>query len=470
MTQRLCDATLPASSVSVRLPAYSRSATRIGIAHIGPGAFHRAHQAYFIDDYLAQDPAWAISAIALKSLPDALEQQDGLYTLEIRDERPEVRIIGAIRELLFAPRQLDETLRRLSDPQTRLVTLTITEKGYHLGAEGKLEVDPEVAADLRGGVPHTVYGLLAVALRKRLSEGIELPVLMSCDNLQSNGQKLKTALVAFAREIDSDLAARIEDRAICPNTMVDSITPAADGALLARVRNAIGLEDVCAVQRERFSQWVIERHAGKGPHWEQVGADVVTDVRPFEEAKLRMLNGLHSSLAYLGLHFGKHTVAEALRAPMLREFAARFLAEDVPATLSGGPLDLSAYAATILARFSSTAIEHRLEQIAWDGSKKLPVRLVPTLAALLDQGRPIDRPAMAFGAWMHFVRAKARGGAPLVDPMAERLMGLGRAANGTPDDVRAFLALREVFLDLGDRPAFVSAVTSAYQALEQLRG
>ena len=284
-----------------------------------------------------------------------------------------------------------------------------------------------------------------------------------CDNMASNGRKLRSAVVAFAQRIDPELARWIEVEVAFPNTMVDSITPATDDRLRAIVREATGFDDAVPVSREAYTQWVLEDVLPAGsPDLGSVGVTLTADVQAWEKAKLRILNGAHSSLAYLGLLLGLETVADAMAHPALSTFVERLVTENIIPTLEPSPINLRDYAAATLARFRNPAIHHRLSQIAWDGSQKLPYRLLDTMLDARASGRPLDHLAMPVAAWILFVERQARAGAPIVDPLAELLAALGRS----PDPVEGILRLRQVFPEsLASDVAFRSAVNIAAAAI-----
>jgi fructuronate reductase len=444
----------------------------IGIVHFGPGAFFRAHQAAYYDALLAKDARWGVSAVSLHSVGvrDALSPQDGLYGLAVLDVEPRLQVIGAVREVLVAPDSPDQVLARLSEPGVRLVTLTVTEKGYGLDANGALDLsEPAVRHDLEfaDSVPKSVIGWLIAGLQGRRAAGLEPFVTLSCDNLTDNGGKLRRAVVGFAKASgQADLADWIETKARFPSSMVDSITPATDDALRLKVAAALGVEDAWPIQREAFTQWVIEDALGPdGPDLASVGATLTTDVSRFERAKLRLLNGPHSSLAYLGLLAGLATVSEAIAEPRLKAFIARLMREDIaPSIEADAGLDLEAYSAAILSRFANPALRHELAQIAWDGSKKLPFRLLGTVGDAYAEGRSVVRLAIPVAAWMLFVRAHLTKGLTLVDPLARVL---AECVSGAVDeDVDRFFAETGVFAQLGDRTDdFRTAVAAAHQGL-----
>ena len=470
---RLNAVSYPAAIPGVALPAYDRDKVTVGVVHFGPGAFHRAHQAFYFDQLLAKDPRWGICAVSLKSpgVRDALQPQDGLYTLAQLDAETTFRVVGSILEVLVAPEDPPSVFARLAAPTTRMVTLTVTEKGYCLTGDGKLDTaHPDIVHDLaHSREPVSAVGYVVEGLRRRFQAGLAPYAVVACDNLADNGWRLKAAVVAFAETVDPVLAGWIEGEVRFPRTMVDSITPATDDALRARVQAATGLEDAWPIQREAFTQWVVEDVLGDGaPDLASVGVTLTNDVRGFERAKLRLLNGVHSTIAYLGLLKGHETVFEAISDPALAQIAEDLMVQDIIPTLTGPRgLDLAAYAQAILARFRNPEIRHLLGQIAWDGSQKLPFRILGTVADALEAGRPVERLALPLAAWMHFVRRRAAEGVKIVDPLADRLVETAEACTGdAAGDVAQFLKLEPVFSrELARNATFVAALEKAYGEL-----
>ena len=471
---RLSESTLPLLPPAVIRPPYDRAAARVGVVHFGPGAFHRAHQAEVFDRMLANDPRFAICDVSLRSddVRAALQPQDGLYALFEREADPTARVIGSITRLLTAPRSPEAVRAVLADPEVRMVTATVTEKGYGLTASGDLDVDaPAIRHDLeRPPAPGSLIGWIVEGLRLRRAEGAKPFTTLSCDNLSGNGRRLRKGVLQFAEALgDRELVAWIEGEARFPCTMVDSITPATDEALRERAREVLGLEDAWPIQRERFTQWVIEDILPEdGPALADSGVILASDVALFEQAKLRLLNGAHSTLAYVGLLRGRVLVSDAMNDPALAAFVEAMMREEIAPSLASAPgLDLDAYVAAVLQRFRNPAIEHHLSQIAWDGSQKLPFRLLGTITDALAAGRPFDRLALATAAWMGFVRERAQRGAAITDPMADRLCELGRLCTGDPaHDTGLFLGLDAVFpRPLAGDPRVRSALEQAYGRL-----
>jgi fructuronate reductase len=415
-----------------------------GIVHFGPGAFHRAHQADYVDRLLADDPRWAIAAVSLRSAGtiEALKRQRGRYTLAILDSEIRLRTLAAHSEF-YGPGEAAGVRARLADPAVRIVSSTVTEKGYCLAGDGTLDFGhADIVRDLADPAhPVSLVGWLALGLRDRRAAGLPAFTPLCCDNLVSNGRKLRAAVLAYSRRLDRGLADWIAGEAAFPDTMVDSITPATDERLRALVRER-GHDDSIPVSREAYAEWVIEDVLPPGsPDFASVGVRMAKDVGAWERAKLRILNGAHSSLAYLGLLMGHEIVAEAMKDAALAAFVERLVRDSILPTLAPSPLDLDSYAADILARFRNPAIGHKLSQIAWDGSQKLPYRLLDTIADSLAGGRDVERLAVPVAAWMLFVERQAQGGIEIVDPLAERLAEIGRSG----DCVDGLLALRQVF-------------------------
>lgn len=474
MTRRLSAATLQGLPQAVRRPRYDRGKVEAGIVHVGPGAFHRVHQAWYAEQWLATDPRWGIAAVSMRSadLRAALLPQDWLYALAIVDEPASCEVLGSLCEVIVASEHLEQALARAASPEARLLTLTVTEKGYCLDVDRRLDLaHPDVAHDVQHRAqPRSAVGFVVESLRLRRERGLPALTVISCDNLAGNGRLLAAAAQRLAQQTDASLAAWIECEVPFPCTMVDSITPATTPELKARVLAATGLEDAWPVQREAFAQWVVEQHeARESPDWEAAGVIVTDDVAGYECAKLRLLNGAHSTLAYAGLLRGHATVGEAMQDVALVEFVRRLLLDDVAPTLPRvRGLEIGDYVQSLLRRFRNPVIRHELAQIAWDGSKKLPVRILGTVRDALAAGRSLDQLSVPLAAWMHFVRRRVAAGVPLIDPLSEQLNQLVRAqADGSAaTDVEAFLALGTVFpRDLAAAAPFRAALEKAYARL-----
>ncbi len=448
-------------------PQYDRKAIKTGVVHFGPGAFHRAHQADYIDRLLCHDSNWGIAAVSLRSpgTVQALKAQEGLYTLAILDAQASFRTIGA-HNRFFGPGEGQAVRDLLRDPGIRIVSSTVTEKGYCLAGDGTLDFShPDIVHDLaKPDQPESLVGWLALALRDRRAEGLAPFTPLCCDNMVSNGRKLGLAVEAFARRLDPALADWIAGEVRFPNSMVDSITPATDDQTRAKVREATGFADAIPVSREAYAAWIIEDVLPPGsPDLASVGAVLTDDVAAYELAKLRILNGAHSSLAYLGLLIGHETVADAMNDAALARFIERLIREDIIPGLTPS-FDLQAYGNEIVARFRNPAIRHKLSQIAWDGSQKLPYRLLDTIADALAAGRPVERLAIPIAAWMLFVDRQVSAGLQIVDPLAGELAQIALG----PHLVDDLLALEQIFPQaLAQNQQFRSTVDAAASAMRE---
>lgn len=472
----LSNATLPALPKSVERPAYDRASVTPGIVHLGIGAFHRAHQAVYTDGILKIEPGWGIIGASLRSADtrDALKPQDGLYTLAIRSgEGERLRVIGSVVDVVVASEERERLLAAMADPRIRIVSLTVTEKGYcHDPATGALnETHPDILHDL--AVPHApraVPGLIIEAIARRRAAGTPPFTVLTCDNLPSNGKLVKRLLDRFAALRDPDLGAYVAGEIWCPATMVDRITPATTDEDRARIAKDLGVSDAWPVVTEPFSQWVIEDRFSAGrPAWDSAGAEFVSDVEPYELMKLRLLNGAHSSLAYLGYLAGYETVSDVMADPDFERFVRGLMEEATPTLHVPASTDLAAYKAALIQRFKNPALRHRTWQICMDGSQKLPQRLLGTIRDCLELGRPFDRLALGVAGWMRYVTGIDEKGRAIDvrDPLAERLRGI--ADNAGPFAERlapALIGIDAIFgRDLADDARFVEAVTEKLRML-----
>ncbi len=476
MTERLSDGTLANLPRAVLRPAYDRTSIKAGIVHLGIGAFHRAHQAVYVDECLAAgETGWGIIGASLQSTStrDALGPQDGLYTLAQRGNDSEIlRVIGSVLSVMVAPQDPDALLDALSDPAIRIVTLTITEKAYLRDAAGNLDRNhPGVAADLANSAsPKTALGFLVEALARRRAAGVAPFTVLSCDNLPANGRTLHRLLIQFAALRDSGLERHVAEDVACPSSMVDRIVPSTTDADRERVSSALGVEDTWPVMTEPFSQWVIEDRFPSGrPAWERFGVTMVRDVGPFEHMKLRLLNGAHSSIAYLGLLSGHETVAASFGDPAIRKFVDGLWAEAIATLPKDAGLDPQTYVGQLAERFSNTALAHRTAQIANDGSQKLPQRIIATAIDRLDAGLSASHLMLAVAAW---VRACELRGASLptghfTDPLDARLATIGGSGSTPAQTVTAIFDATGFAAGSSHRPA-LEQLTAGH--LETLRG
>jgi fructuronate reductase len=449
---------------------YDRAAVSIGIVHFGPGAFHRAHQAVYTDDLLKRgEKNWGICCVSINNqdVRNILLPQDNLYTLAILDRTVSYRVIGAIKEILVASQEPQTVIERLSQASVKVVTLTITEKGYCLNAEGGLDFShATIAHDVENPqVPKSAIGFLVAGLAQRRLKNRGSFTILSCDNLTNNGKRLQRALLDFAFCIDSSLAAWIEREVYFPCSMVDSITPATHDNLRNSVSEAIGLSDNWPIQRERFSQWVIEDipHAPLPP-WAEVGVILNKNVHGYETTKLRILNGMHSSIAFIGILAGIENVRDAILQPNIRAFIQTMLQEEIIPTLPKvDGLDPIEYGKKIIERFENPAICHLLAQIAWDSTQKIPFRILDTIADNIALGKPASKLCFVIAAWMKFICLKVKTSSSITDPLAKQLEIIALACDGTAEDVKRFLQLNSLFSNaLVTNSVFVQDVTKAY--------
>ena len=476
--QRLSAHTLAALPGAVARPSFDRLALRCGIVHLGLGAFARAHLAAVNDAALQASPAaercaWGICGVSLRSpaTRDALGPQQGLYTLAQRDASGQrLHVIGCLRECLVAPESPGAVLDLIASIDARIVSLTVTEKGYcHDPASGHLRFDhPDIAHDLNHPqAPRSAIGFIVRGLALRLAQGQGPLALMSLDNLPANGHTLRGLVLAFAGRVDTALADWIAGSCTFPNSMVDRIVPRTTPADVITVEQGLGLHDAWPVLAEPHLDWVVEdRFAAGRPDWTLGGARFVADAAPWEQLKLRMVNGAHSSIAYLSMLAGWATVDEAMAQPALRSHIRALLRDEVEPTLPALPgLDLSAYRERLIERFSNPALAHRTAQIAMDGSHKLPQRLLATVRDRLDAGQSIDRLALGMAAWLLHLRASDDQGRVFVvdDPQSAQLKACADAAAGlATDDQRAahFAQHIPMLRGLAERSEFTRALAA----------
>ncbi|WP_159590585.1 mannitol dehydrogenase family protein [Chelativorans xinjiangense] len=476
MSGRLGVKTLAGLPSKVVRPAYDPAHHGAGIVHIGVGAFHRAHQAVYSDTALAEAGGdWRIDGISLRStdIADALNPQDGLFAMiERGEEGVAARVIGSIRKVIAAARDREAPLAALAAPETRIVSLTVTEKAYGIDrARGRVdEAHPAIAADLADRhAPQGVLGLLAEGLRLRRERGLPPFTVLCCDNLPDNGNLVRTGLLDLAARLDPAFAGWIIETVSFPSTMVDRITPAPTADTLAEAERHLGVRDLAAVETEPFSQWVIEDRFPAGrPEWERGGAIFVNDVAPYEAMKLRMLNGTHSMMAYAGFLSGRKYVRDVMADRALARLVRRHLkaAAATLAPLEG--IDTGDYAEALARRFANPAIAHETYQIAMDGTEKLPQRLAAPALYALEHSQDLRPFAFAVAAWMRYCLGRTDDGMgyALRDPREE---AIGAALAGADDPggiAQALFALPGVFPPrLVDDPRWTGLVTDTLSGM-----
>jgi fructuronate reductase len=450
---RLSRVTLSRLPAAVRRPTFDPRALTAAIAHIGIGAFHRAHQAFYTEPLLARDLRWGTLGISLRhpDTRDALKPQDWLYTLSERDAEGErLSVMATLTGVIVALEDARGAVARLADPAVRIVSITVTEKGYYRNATtGTLDADdPAIRRDRANpDTPATLPGLVVAALRARRAASIPPFTVLCCDNLPSNGEATRRVLTDYAALLEPDLARFIEREVACPASVLDRIVPATTDADRARITRALGLEDAWPVVAERFSQWVVEDRFPLGrPAWEETGATLVADVAPYAAMKLRLLNGSHSTIAYLGQLAGWETVADAMAEPALVAHIEALMREIAP-TLDVRPgMDVPAYCRALIARFTNPALRYLAAQIAMDGSQKMPQRLFAPALDRLAAGKSARRIALGVAAWLRSLQGRAESGETLrvQDPMADRLTAAASGARDGRSLVAAIFAMSDV--------------------------
>lgn len=463
----------------VQTPSYDRSQCSIGIVHFGVGAFHRSHEAVYIDSLMNQGQAHEFGICGVGLLPadaamrHALVEQDCLYTLVLKhpDGRWEPRVIGSILDYLYAPEDHARVLGRLTDPDVRIVSLTITEGGYNIDhITGDFDANnPAILADLDpDAIPQTVFGFVVRALSERRRTGTAPFTVMSCDNIPSNGEVSQRAFVAFAELVDSDLAAWITDHVKFPNSMVDRITPATTDVDRASVADRFGIDDAWPVLCEPFSQWVLQDHfASARPPFEDAGVQVVADVEPYELMKLRLLNASHQAMCYAGYLAGHRLVHEVARDPLFAKFLLDYMTLEAIPSLDPVPgIDLQAYTHNLIERFSNPEVRDTLGRLCANSSDLIPKFILPVLRFQLDSGGSIARCAAVIASWARYAEGTDEHGKAIeiIDPLHERMM---RSALSQRSDPTAFLRNRDVFGDLIDNARFVAAYVALLGSLHE---
>jgi fructuronate reductase len=443
--------------------------------HLGLGAFFRAHGAIYIEEAMSAAPGdWGIIGVSLRSpsVRDALAPQDCVYTaVERGPSGHTLRVVESIVDVKVAREDPEATLAALADPSIRLVTLTVTEKGYcHEPSTGRLNTGhPDIVHDIAEPLPVSAPGYLVRALERRRAASVPPFTILSCDNLPGNGTVVRRVVLDLARAIDPSLADWIEAECRFPSSMIDRIVPATKDEDIRRLADETGRLDTAPVFHEPFRQWVVEDSfvGGLRPDLAAAGVQMVDDVTPFEHMKLRMLNGTHSSLAYLGYLAGHETISDTVADPVFEELVKHLWRSEIIPVLTPPPgEDLEAYADALLARYRNPAIRHRTWQIAMDGSQKLPQRILCTISENLEAKRPCPGLMLAVAAWMRYVGGTDEQGRTIdvSDPLAARLRALSESADTPAGKVRAILSLRDVF-SADFASAAEPGIVAAYEAL-----
>ena len=479
MPVKLNQANLPLLDPSVAAPRYDRRQVGQSMAHIGVGGFHRSHQAVYAENLFHQggDLRWGLCGLGLlrqdARMRDALRSQDCLYTLVERSATGDrARVVGSIINYLFAPDDREAVIEKLAAPETKIASLTITEGGYYIQTStGQLDAGhPDLLHDLaHPHAPSCSFGFLLEALDRRRGRGQGPFTIMSCDNLQGNGDVAKRMLLAFAELRDPALARWMAEHGAFPNSMVDRITPATTDEHRALVRNKFGIDDGWPVTAEPFKQWVIEDHFVQGrPHWEKAGAQMTSDVLPYEKMKLRLLNASHQALCYIGLLLGCQFVHETMNDPDIRRLVELMMEREVAALLPEVPgVDLGGYQKTVLERFANPAIRDQLSRIALYGSVGMPKFVLPSIEEQLQRGGQIRLLSFVVASWLRCWSGRDEQGREIEfkDPMGPQLRQLARAGGSDP---RRLLASREIFsAELAGSPRFLQEVRGTLGALFQ---
>lgn len=473
----LTQETVGALAGEVATPSYDRSGLTAGIVHFGVGGFHRAHQAMYVDRLMNEGGArdWAICGVGVlpgdARMRDVLRAQDGLYTLVLKhpDGTREARVIGSIVEYLFAPDDPEAVVEKMADPAIRIVSLTVTEGGYNIHpVTGEFDAeDPGIRADLeRGAVPATVFGLVTEALRRRRVRGTTPFTVMSCDNIQGNGDVARRAFTAFAGLADPEFAAWMDGAVAFPNSMVDRITPVTTDRDRRDLVSRFGVEDAWPVVCEPFTQWVLEDRFPAGrPAFEGAGVQVVADVEPYELMKLRLLNAGHQALCYFGYLSGYRYAHEAATDAAIARFLLDYMDVEATPTLRPVPgIDLDAYKRTLVERFANPEVRDTLARLCAESSDRIPKWVLPVVREQLARGGEIVRAAAVVASWARYAEGVDESGEPIevVDRLRDRLTAAARAQREHPT---AFIENRDLFGDLADDRRFVEPYVRALGSL-----
>jgi mannitol 2-dehydrogenase len=465
---------------AVAVPSYDRSQVGVGIVHFGVGGFHRAHQAMYLDRLMNDGKAldWGICGVGVmpadRRMKTVMDVQNGLYTLIVKhpDGRYEPRVIGSIVDYLYAPDDVEAVLEKMAGPEVRIVSLTITEGGYNFHhVSGEFNVDnADVKHDLAdGAVPKTSFGLVTEALARRKARGIAPFTVMSCDNIQGNGDVAKATFTAYARRKNAELGEWIAQHVKFPNSMVDRITPVTTDADRDEVRQRFGIDDAWPVVCEPFTQWVLEDHFNEGrPAFEDVGVQIVDEVMPYELMKLRLLNASHQALTYFGYLAGYRYAHEVCQDPLFVDFLLGYMVEEGSPTLSPLPgVDLDVYRKTLIERFANPQIRDTLARLCAESSDRIPKWLVPVIRHQLAHNGEIKRSVAVVASWARYDEGTDEQGEPIeiVDRLKDQLHAIAQNNRRHP---LAFIENRELFGDLVEHPRFVAAYTWALDSLHRV--
>jgi mannitol 2-dehydrogenase len=476
--QPLNEKSLSSLRGSVPTPTYDRDRVRTGIVHVGVGGFHRSHQAMYVDRLLERGALdWGICGVGVlpsdRGMSKVMEGQDCLYTLVVKhpDGRLDARVIGSIVDYLFAPDAPEAVIERMADERTRIVSLTVTEGGYNFSAvTGEFDAsNPDVVHDLQPGAePRTTFGLITEALVRRRQRSLPPFTVVSCDNIQGNGDAARKSFAAFATLRDPELGSWVEREVRFPNSMVDRITPVTTDEDRSEVARRFGIDDAWPVVCEPFTQWVLEDHFGlERPPLEDVGVQMVEDVEPYELMKLRLLNASHQALCYFGYLSGYRLVHEVAQDPLFRRFLTGYMDEEARPTLPPVPgIDLGRYEQQLIERFSNPHVRDTVARLCAESSDRIPKWLLPVIRENLAAGGEIRRSAAVVASWARYAEGVDEQGREIdvVDRRRDVLMANARRQQ---EDPLAFLADREVFGDLVDDERFTSHYVRYLRSLHE---
>lgn len=473
---RLSEATLSTLRGKISVPTYDRRQLTLAILHIGVGGFHRAHQAVYLENLLnAGGTSWGECGVGIlpgdARMNQVLHSQQNLYTVFTRGKDVQTaQVVGAIAKYLHATKSSEPVLEQMASPDTRIVSLTVTEGGYYLNeGSGELETGhPDIVHDVKNSLsPRTALGYLVEALDRRRLRGLPPFTILSCDNLPGNGAVTRKAVLHFASLRDEGLHSWIERNVTFPNGMVDGITPVTRESDRAVLRDQFGIDDAWPVVTEPFRQWVMEDHFCSGrPKWEDVGVQFTSDVAPYEKMKLRLLNAGHSALGYLGVLQGFEFVHDAAGDPQLREFLPQFLNDVTPLIPALPGFDVEDYKRTLLERFSNPAIRDQISRICSEGSAKLPKFILPSIRELIAEGRPTARLSLVIAGWLFYLGGKDEQGRSIevLDARRAELLAKINAADGSP---ATLLTERDLFGPLSNHKDWIAEVHRLLKALQQ---
>jgi len=455
---KLTKATLP--DIPIAKPSYDRDQISVGIVHFGVGGFHRAHQAMYVDRLLELGHAkeWGICGVGVlpgdRKMAKVMADQDCLYTLIAMnpDGSRDARVIGSIVDYRYAPDDPEGVIELIAAPTTRIVSLTITEGGYFIDEAG----------------PDSVFGLVTAALARRKERGLPSPTIVSCDNIEGNGDVARQAFTAYAETKQPELAEWMKLNTRFPNSMVDRITPVTTPDVIEDLASQFGIEDEWPVAAEPFTAWVLDDHFSDGrPHYEDVGVLLVDDVTPYELMKLRLLNAGHQALCYFAYLAGYRLVADAAGDPLFAEFLLEYMDSEATPTLLPVPgIDLPEFKRMAIERFANPGVRDTIVRLCFGSSDRIPQWLLPVVRENLRNGEPVRLSAATVASWARYAEGVDEQGEPIdvQDQLADSLVPLAKSQLENP---KAFIENTALFGDLAEQPRFVEAYLWALDSLHR---